>query len=118
MSLFRDMAASASSAHTHYFAQSVLLTEPTVAPRSVDAVLYKSRTETRTDEHGRQNRVTLRDCRFPSLETVRHDATLTADGITYVIDQVRGMEASGLYVTLMQIEQYSTGRTNYRGKPG
>lgn len=116
MSLFKDMAESARDAHEHYFARQILLTEPGSEQITVTAVLYKSRTETRTDEHGRQNRVTVRDCRFTSLESVRHDATIVADDATWTIDEVISREASGLYVRLQKITQHQTGRVAYRGK--
>lgn len=116
MSLFRDLAAGARSAHSHFFATSVTLAEPGSSPRTVKAALYKSRTETSIDQHGNQNRVTVRNCRFIDLTTVRHDATVTIGSDTWIIDEVMTHEASGLYVKLKQITQRQTTRTGYRGR--
>ncbi len=116
MSIFKDMAATARAAHTYFFSSTITLTETGSAPRSIAAVLYHARTETRVDEHGNQNRVTLRDCRFTELETVRHDATVTIGTETWIIDEVISREASGLYVRLKKITQYQTSRTAYRGR--
>jgi hypothetical protein len=116
VSIFRDMAAAARSAHEHFFSEDVTLTETGFSPRSVAVVLYHARTETRIDEHGNQNRVTLRDCRFTELDTVRHDATVTIGTEIWIIDEVITREASGLYVRLKKITQYQTSRTAYRGR--
>lgn len=116
MSLFRDMAAGARSAHAHFFATSITLAEPGSSPRNVKASLYKSKTETVIDQSGNQNRVTVRMCRFIDLTTVRHDATVTIGADTWIIDEVMTYEASGLYVKLKQIAQRQTTRTGYRGR--
>jgi hypothetical protein len=116
MSIFKDMAATARAAHAYFFSSSVTLAETGSEPRSVQVVLYHARTETRIDEHGNQNRVTLRDCRFTELETVRHDATVTIGTEIWIIDEVITREASGLYVRLKKITQYQTSRTAYRGR--
>lgn len=115
-SMFQSMAGTAKSAHTHFFATSVTLAESGTAARSVTAVLYHARTETRVDEHGNQNRVTVRDCRFTDLTTVRHDATVTIGTEIWTIDEVITREASGLYVRLKKITQHQTSRSNYRGR--
>jgi hypothetical protein len=116
MTIFSDMAASARAAHAHFFSGSVTLAEPGSAPRAVKAVLYKAKTETVVDQSGNQNRVTVRECRFTELTTVRHDATVTIGTETWIIDEVMTHEASGLYVRLKKMAQHQTTRTNYRGR--
>jgi uncharacterized protein YraI len=116
VSIFKDMAATARAAHAYFFSSSVTLAETGSAARSVPVVLYSARTETRVDEHGNQNRVTVRDCRFTSLTAVRHDATVTIGTEIWTIDEVITREASGLYVRLKKIVQHQTSRTSYRGR--
>lgn len=117
MSKFGDMASGARGAHAHYFADSVTLNEPGVASRAVDAVVGKVRTETRTDEHGRQQRVSFRELRFVMLDDVRHDATVTVEGVQWTIDEFLKRTASGLQVRLQRTQTHEVSRTNYRGKP-
>lgn len=117
MSKFGDMAAGARGAHAHYFADAVLLNEPGSAAVTVDAVVGKVRTETQTDEHGRQQRVSFRDLRFVTLTSVRHDATVTIEGVQWSIDEFLSRTASGLRVRLQRTVTHEVSRTNYRGKP-
>jgi hypothetical protein len=117
MSKFSDMAAGARGAHAHYFADDVVLNEAGLAPQTVPAVVGKIRTETRTDEHGRQQRVSFRDVRFVTRLDVRHDATVTIDGVTWSIEEFTKRTASGLQVRLHRTQTHEISRTNYRGKP-
>jgi hypothetical protein len=117
MSIFSDMAAGARENHAHYFGDdNIILLEPGQQPRTISAVLKKSRTETRTNEHGRENRVTVREARLIDMTEVRHDATLTINSEVWSIDQVLGRQASGLSVMLQRVTQHATNRQGYRGK--
>lgn len=115
MSVFSDMAGSARDAHQHYFAESVTLAEPGIAARNVSAVLGKVRTETR-DAGGRKLRVTVRNCRFPELSAVNHEAVVTAEGADWTIDEVLRLAASGLHVRLYRQQMNDVTRDSYRGK--
>lgn len=117
MSKFGDLAGAARAAHEHYFADSVTLKEPGSASQTVPAVIGKVETETRTDEQGHQQRVSVRQIRFTTITTVRHDARVTVVGDDWSIDQVLTRTASGLTVRLQRIETHSVSRVNYRGKP-
>ncbi|QDV22923.1 hypothetical protein [Aureliella helgolandensis] len=115
-SRFRGMASSVRASHAHYFAAQVTYHEPGDVSRTADAVLKKSKTESRTDDQGRINRVTLRECRFVTLTDIRHDAVITADGMQWSIDRVLEREASGLHVMLQRIQTNEINRPSYRGK--
>lgn len=118
MSVFGNMAGEARAAHAHYFGDYVQLTEPpATVPETVAAVVGKSSVETRTDEHGRQIRVSVRNIRFTTLATVRHDATVRIDDVDWTIDRIIKRDASGLYAMLERRDTYQVARPNYRGKP-
>lgn len=117
MGLFSDLAASAKDAHAEYFAVDVSVTDPGGSPATVSAVIGKARTETRIGDSGRRNRVTVRNCRFVTLTTIRHDAIVTAEGYSWSIDDILKRDASGLHVRLQRMAVNESSRPNYRGRP-
>ena len=115
MTIFSDLAASARSAHAAYFGSTVTLAEPGSDARTVPAVLGKVQVETR-HEDGREVRVSVRQCRFTSLATVRHDAIVTISGTTWTIDQHGDRQGSGFTATLRRTVAHEVNRQGYRGK--
>ncbi len=111
--VFAGLATAAKSAHDYYFAESVSVNEPGTAVRNERAVAGKARTETRQNEYGEQ-RVTVRDCRFVALTTLRHDAVVTIAGEQWAIEEVTNRSASGLEVVLRRVEASELMRPNYR----
>ncbi len=115
MSIFSGAASIARTAHGYYFGRSVTVTEPGKSPYDTKAVVGKETTETRVD--GTKNeRVSVRNCRFVSVETLRHDSIVTVDGNRYAIDTEIGRQAGGLTVQLRRIVAHEVARPNYRGK--
>lgn len=115
MSIFSAAAAVARTAHGAYFGRLVTVTEPGKAAYETKAVVGKITTETR-QSGTTQERVSIRSCRFVSVETLRHDAIVTIDGDRYAIDQTIGREAGGLKVQLKRCVAHEVARPSYRGK--
>ena len=115
MSIFSQMAAGARANHGHYFGDSVTLAEPGSAARTVDAVLGAVQIETRPAD-GRELRIACRSCRFLGATSVRHDATVTIDGVIWSIDEFIDKQASRLTVKLKRTAAHEVARTGYRGK--
>lgn len=116
-SIFANLAASVKTTHEHFFAELVALNEAGQAVRNVPAVLGKVETRSRIDEHGRQQRDSIRLCRFTSLSDVRHDATVTIGSEVWSIESVVKRSASGLQVQLSREQTHEVARVNYRGRP-
>lgn len=116
MSLFNKLAAGARAAHNHFFGSDVYLTsQPGATPTLVDAVLGRETVETRREDN-RDVRYLVRECRFLSITSVRHDAVVTIDGLLYSIDHIEGRQASGLTVKLQRTTVTESNRPQYRGK--
>lgn len=117
-SVFADLAASAREAHADLFGNSeevvVTLTVGSDAPVPVQAVLHKQRTVTR-EVDGDKRRVTVRQCRFPTLTTIHHTAIVTIGDQRWAIDEVGDCQASGLNVQLKQEVFHQRSRSGYRG---
>lgn len=114
-SIFAGLAESARAAHDHYFGEQVSLAEPGTATRNERAVLGRTRAVTRETDQG-QRRVTVRDCRFIGLSTLRHDAVVTIDGAEWSIEEITNRSASGIECVLSRFEAYEVARQGYRGK--
>lgn len=117
MSKFSDLAGTANAQHFAFFGDRVTLVQTGSPSQTIDAVIGKVRTESRTDESGRHQRVSLRDVRLLGLTSVRHDARITIDSLEWSINQVRQRNAAGINLTLMRVETHDVTRANYRGKP-
>ena len=119
MSIFRNMAATARTAHNHFFGVTATLVEPGTSARQVPVVLGKVTIETRREDN-REVRVAVRDCRFPTLAAVRHDAVVTigslAGATQWTIDTVVDRQASGFAVILRRAQVHDVSRPTYRGK--
>lgn len=114
-SLFSTLARTARAAHAHFFGQTdVTLKTPGTSDATVTCILGNPRTETRREDN-KTVRVTIRDCRFLTVTTVRHDALIVVDGFTWTIDEVVDRQASHLAVTLRRVTAYQVNRTQYRG---
>lgn len=112
MSLFKNLASSARAAHDVYFGDTVELLESgvTSSPR---VVLGPEQVQTREID-GDEHRVRTRACRFVSLTSVRHDALVTIDGVTWQIESVGNRTASGLNCTLVHSQAHAVQRPGYR----
>lgn len=118
MTLFRQLAAAARSAHAHYFGTTGTVTftaYPGAVAKKVTAILGRETVETRREDN-RDVRYLVRECRFTTLDAVRHDAIVTVDGINYSIDHTADRQASGITVKLQRTTLTEANRPNYRGK--
>ncbi len=115
MTFFSQLAASARAAHSSFFGTKVLLTEPGTTERSVPVVLGDEKIETRREDN-RELRVSVRECRFTTLTSVRHDATVKIAGVLWSIDHFMDRQASGLTVQLRRSTVHTENRPSYRGK--
>lgn len=118
MSLFRTLAATARDAHHSFFGstKAVTLTAyPGATPAAVPAVLGRETVETRREDN-RDVRYLVRECRFTSLDAVRHDAIVAIGGLNYSIDHIDDRQASGITVKLQRTTLVDANRPNYRGK--
>lgn len=115
MSLYKDIANAVRGVHSFVFAEDVIITEPGKAAYTTKATLGKTKIEERVSGNEKQ-RVAVRSCRFVSVETLRDDAIVDADGDRWVIDDTLDRSASGLTVTLKRITVREVARPNYRGR--
>lgn len=112
MSLFGSLASSARATHDVYFGETVELIQAgaTTNPR---VVLGPELEQTRAVD-GDEQRVRTRDCRFVTLASVRHDAVVKIDGVSWHIESVGQRTASGLHCTLVHTQAHALQRPGYR----
>lgn len=117
MTVFSKLASGARAAHAHFFGTKtgVTLTEAGSAARTVEVVLGTESIETRREDN-RDVRYTVRECRFVTLSTVRHDAIVVIGTERWAIDQFKERQASGLTVILRRTQVTDANRPSYRGK--
>lgn len=115
MSIFKSLAAGARAAHGHYFGTStgVTIQDPGGAVKTVQVVLGEEMVETRR-EGSSDVRYYIRECRFVTLTSVRHDAVITVGTNRYSIDQFLDRQASGLTVKIKRQAVIDTNRDRYR----